>query len=527
MRAAALLLAFAPALLFAEDWREAARRAGIVKPSKEAPRLSEGAAFDPGGGPLRIAVPRRGAAAGLLVANGGLETAKGCAFDRLGLAVTLLPSDEELVRGVHQGGIAACVATVETLAYYGSQLNLRVPLVLATGRYGTALAVVARARARGPGSDADECVAAGVGSPSEWFLRRIAGARGAGRSPVAVGSVEERPDRPGPRFLCCTDAEAAADLFLRSLAPGAAPIDSCVTWLPLAERIAAESGGAAGLRDPGPAGGSPMVELLAWNAAWAQRDPERAARLVEGILEAHASLRADGDAHLGLLAGVWGCSRTEAKARVDAAALLNGAENSLATAAPGGLLHAEYAAARDRIGAAYLPGASTHPATIDWALAPEPLAKLRSDPRFRDETPTLLLPPRPAEEPPVPGRAPPAEGAGPAPAPATPPVPVAPEPVVESVVELDAALGATVSVARFDESRDGDALRGVALRLQNRGRGEARLAITIEWLDARGAVLGTREEQRMVIRAAGAATLDAPCLLPRAAHARVIVAAAP
>ncbi|HMJ66947.1 MAG TPA: hypothetical protein VK615_16510, partial [Candidatus Binatia bacterium] len=106
----------------------AANAAELVETQTEAPKLAPAGTYQPKDNTLDIELSEYAGYAGLIAANGGLESNENSIFfKKHGFKVRIKLSEEESWSALNTGKMAASATTVDVLAIHGRQFQVLVP----------------------------------------------------------------------------------------------------------------------------------------------------------------------------------------------------------------------------------------------------------------------------------------------------------------------------------------------------------------------------------------------------------------
>ncbi|MCS6971243.1 MAG: phosphate ABC transporter substrate-binding/OmpA family protein [Planctomycetota bacterium] len=292
----------------------------LVAPRASFPDIGQAGAYQPSGA-IEVDISEYAGYAGLIVANGGLESAADSFVSKqYGLRLRLRLSESENWRAVHEGRIAATVTTADVLPLLGPRLNAVVPVLLSYSRGADGLIV--RSDIKRINDLVGQTVVVTQFVETEFFLRYLAQEADI---PVAIaGDGRLRSD--AINLVFAADGFAAGDAFAADIESGARRFAGCVTWAPKTTEIVAASSGAArqlltnrNLLI--------IADVLLVNAGFARAQPRALAALVHAALEGARRLRQDPERWLPIVQRAFGWDAARARDELAKVHLANRAEN--------------------------------------------------------------------------------------------------------------------------------------------------------------------------------------------------------
>jgi NitT/TauT family transport system substrate-binding protein len=262
----------------------------LVETETKVPRLDPAMAYAPAAGaPIDIELSQYAGYAGLIVANGGLDPNDNSYFNtKYKFKVRLKISEEESWSALNSGKMAASATTADVLAVYGRQFQVVVPAQIGYSRGADGLVV--RNDIKKVNDLKGKVVAAAQFTESDFFIRYLA--KEAGIEINMLADLSSAPDADKINVVYCKDGLAAGDLFVKALNAGSKAVAGCATWAPKTSEIPAASNGRAKLLVSNK-NLLIIADILIANRGWAEKNPDKVAALVDGLLYGNKAVRND------------------------------------------------------------------------------------------------------------------------------------------------------------------------------------------------------------------------------------------
>ncbi len=297
--------------------------AELVETRTEVPKLKAPAAYQMKDGVVEIELSEYAGYAGLVVANNGMEpNDDSIFFKKHGFKVKLTISEEESWSSLNAGRMAAAATTVDVLAVYGKQFDVKVPVLIGFSR--GADGIVVRKEIKKINNLKGKTIATCQFTEADFLLRYLVQETGMGVN--MLPDLATKPDAEKVNVVYCADAFGAGDLFLRDLKAGRNRLAGCVTWAPKTTEVAADSGGKAGVLVTNK-NLLIVADILIVNAGFAKANPKVVGGLTAGLLEGNAMVRTSPDKHLPLIAKAFKWKPDNAKTELAKVHLANLPEN--------------------------------------------------------------------------------------------------------------------------------------------------------------------------------------------------------
>jgi NitT/TauT family transport system substrate-binding protein len=338
--------------------------------------------------------------AGLIAANGGLEPSDDSYFHRkYGFKVHLTLSEEESWNALNAGKMAASATTADVLAIYGRQFEVVVPAQIGYSRGADGL-VVSRGIRR-VNDLKGKTVSAAQFTESDFFIRYLA--HEAGLPIKMLPDLNATPDPAAVNLVFCKDGFSAGDLFLKALKADSSALAGCVTWAPKTSEIPSDSDGKARLLVSNK-NLLIIADILIVNRGFAEKNPDKVAGLVDGLLAGNKAVRENPEANADVIGKAFKWDRAKTLAELQKVHLSNLPEQ-LAFFQAGIKQGGSFASIYQSAVLAYGNGLIPNPVDSDHFVSLDALHKAESSGNYKDQTasitPLTTGPSTPAEIDPV------------------------------------------------------------------------------------------------------------------------------
>ena len=267
--------------------------ADLAETKMEGPKLVPAIAYVPKDNIIDLELSEYAGYAGLIAANGGLEPNDNSIFaQKFGFKVRIKISEEESWNSLNAGKMAASATTADVLAVYGRQFQVVVPAQIGYSRGADGLVV--RNDIKKVNDLKGKIVAAAQFTESDFFIRYLA--REAGTNIKMLPDLNASPDADSINLVYCNDGLVAGNLFVKALKAGNTSLAGCATWAPKTSEIPAESGGKAKLLVSNK-NLLIIADVLIVNRGFAEKNPDKVAGLVEGLLSGNKAVRENPEAN--------------------------------------------------------------------------------------------------------------------------------------------------------------------------------------------------------------------------------------
>jgi NitT/TauT family transport system substrate-binding protein len=283
------------------------------------PRLDAAMAYAPAtGAPIEIELSKYAGYAGLIVANGGLEPNDNSYFNtKYKFKVRLKISEDESWSALNSGKMAASATTADVLAVYGRQFQVVVPAQIGYSRGADGLVV--RNDIKKVNDLKGKVVAAAQFTESDFFIRYLA--KEAGIPIKMLPDLAAAPDSEAINVVYCKDGFAAGDVFVKALNAGSKVLAGCVTWAPKTTEIPTGYGGTKLLVSNKNL--LIIADILIVNRGWAEKNPDKVAALVDGLLMGNKAVTSDPAGNSDVIGKAFGWDRAQTLAELQKVHLAN------------------------------------------------------------------------------------------------------------------------------------------------------------------------------------------------------------
>jgi NitT/TauT family transport system substrate-binding protein len=292
-------------------------------PRSDAPKLVPAIAYVPQGNTIDIELSQYAGYAGLVVANGGLEPSDNSIFNtKYGFKVRLKLSEEESWNALNAGKMAASATTADVLAVYGRQFQVVVPAQISYSRGADGLIV--RNEIRKVNDLKGKIVSAAQFTESDFFIRYLA--HEAGLPIKMLPDMNTEPDSAALNLIFSKDGFGAGDFFVKALNADRRTVAGAMTWAPKTTEIPADSGGKARLLVSNK-NLLIIADVLIVNKGFADKNPDKVAGLVDGLLAGNKAVTENPDANADVIGKAFKWNRTQTLAELQKVHLSNLPEN--------------------------------------------------------------------------------------------------------------------------------------------------------------------------------------------------------
>jgi NitT/TauT family transport system substrate-binding protein len=254
--------------------------AEIVPAQTTTPKLPPAVAYMPTNNVVDIELSQYAGYAGLIAANNGLEPNDDSYFaKKYGFKVRIRLSEEESWPALNTGKMAASATTADVLAVYGRQFRVVVPAQIGYSRGADGLVV--RSDIRRVNDLKGKTVVAAQFTESDFFIRYLAKEAGLPVNMLTDLSVPPAPDAINLVFT--KTGEDAGTVFEKAVKANSPLLAGCVTWAPATTDIPANSDGKAKLLVTNK-NLLIVADILIVNKGFADKNPDKVAALVDGLL---------------------------------------------------------------------------------------------------------------------------------------------------------------------------------------------------------------------------------------------------
>jgi NitT/TauT family transport system substrate-binding protein len=282
-------------------------------------RLDPAAAYvTPASGVIDIELSQYAGYAGIIAANGGLESSADSYLAKHGVKLKIKISEEESWSALNAGKMAASATTADVLAVYGRQFQVVVPAQIGYSRGADGLVV--RNDIKKVNDLKGKIVSAAQFTESDFFIRYLA--REAGISVKMLPDLNAAVDPESINVIYCKDGLAAGDFFVKALKAGNKTIAGCATWAPKTSEIPSDSGGRSKLLISNK-NLLIIADILIVNRGWAEKNPAVVASLVDGLIAGNKMVRENPEASADVVGKALKWDRTKTLAELQKVHLAN------------------------------------------------------------------------------------------------------------------------------------------------------------------------------------------------------------
>jgi NitT/TauT family transport system substrate-binding protein len=287
------------------------------------PGLAAAVAYVPKDNVIDIELSEYAGYSGLIVANGGLAPNANSVFAKKhNFQVRIKLSEEESWNALNSGKMAASATTADVLAAYGRQLHVTVPAQIGFSRGADGLVV--RSNIRRFNDLKGKVVASQQFTESDFFVRYLA--HEAGLEVKMMESLSSPIDPERVNLIYCVDPEKIGALMKKDMEVGSNVIAGAMTWAPTTTELVAESGGKLRLLVTNK-NLLIIADVLIVNRGFAEKNPEKVAGLVDGLLTGNQMVRDNPQQHLDVIGKAFKWDRAETQAELQKVHLSNLPEN--------------------------------------------------------------------------------------------------------------------------------------------------------------------------------------------------------
>jgi NitT/TauT family transport system substrate-binding protein len=351
----------------------------------EVPRLPAALAYVPKDDTIDVELSGYAGYAGLIAANGGLEPNADSVFaKKYGFKVRIKISEDESWPALNTGRMAASATTADVLAVYGRQFQVVVPAQIAYSRGADGLVV--RSDIKRVNDLKGKVVAAAQFTESDFFIRYLA--REAGIPVKALPDLAATPDAESINLVYTSSGDKAGDVFAKALKAGSSALAGCVTWAPKTTQIPAESNGKAKLLVTNK-NLLVIADVLVVNRGFAEKNPDKVAGLVDGLLAGNKAVRENPEANADVIGKAFKWDRTQTLAELQKVHLSNLPENGAFFAGgitQGGSFASIYQSAVLSYGAELVP----NPVDSDYFVSADALKKAEASGAYKDQVAAIV-----------------------------------------------------------------------------------------------------------------------------------------
>lgn len=292
----------------------------LVETQTEVPRLALPAGYTPKDGIVDIELSEYAGYAGIIVANGGLDPNENSIFSRKhGFKLRIKLSEDESWSALNSGRMAASATTVDVLAVYGRQFNVRVPMQIGYSR--GADGVVVKSDIKRVNDLKGKVLATAQFTEADFFIRYLA--QESGMKVKMLPSPDATPDPDSVNLVYAADAFEACDAYQFDTS---GKIVGCVTWAPKTTETVNASGGKSRILTTN-RNLLIVADILIVNKGFADAQPAMVKGLTAGIIEGNVMVRGNADAHLDVIGKAFKWDRAKTKAELQKVHFSNGPEN--------------------------------------------------------------------------------------------------------------------------------------------------------------------------------------------------------
>jgi NitT/TauT family transport system substrate-binding protein len=362
----------------------------LADPQHEVPTLAAPIPYLPKNNIIDIELSRYAGYSGLIVANGGLEPNPDSYFAKThGFQVHITLSEAESWNALNAGKMAASATTADVLAVYGRSFHVTCPAQIGYSRGADGLVV--QSDVHRFNQLKGKIVAAVQFTESDFFVRYLA--REAGIDVKILDNLNASSDPQSINLLYCKDGESVGQLMQKDLDNGTTRIAGGMTWAPTTTDLVAASNGKLRLLTTNK-NLLIIADVLIVNRGFADKNPDKVAALVDGLLAGNKMVRENPEQHWQLLANVfsakddkWDHARTLAE--LQKVHLSNLPEN-LAFFSGGITAGGSFASIYQSSVLAYGPQILPNPVDSDRFLDPAGLDKAKASGKYKDQVAAIV-----------------------------------------------------------------------------------------------------------------------------------------